>query len=161
MGNPILGTDMVTQVGLLVHDIEKTRDEYARFLGVEPPPIEMTGTLEVSRTKYLDRPTEARAKLAFFHVGPNVDIELIEPDKDPNSTWRHDLDTKGEGFHHIAFVIRDMKEKIKIMEENKCKLLQTGEYSSLTGRYAYVDANESLKLVIELLENDQQPVGNG
>jgi hypothetical protein len=154
MGDPILGTDVVTQVGLLVYDIEKTRDEYAKFLGVEPPPIKTTGTPEVSKMKYLDQPTEACAKLAFFHVGPNVDIELIEPDKNPNSTWRHDLDTKGEGFHHIAFVIRDMKEKIKIMEDHKCKLLQTGEYSSRTGRYAYVDANESLKLIIELLEND-------
>jgi hypothetical protein len=32
------------------------------------------------------------------------------------------------------------------------KLLQTGEYTG--GRYAYIDANEKLKLMLELLEND-------
>jgi hypothetical protein len=152
MGAPLLGTEVVTQVGLLVHDIEKTRHEYAKFLGVDPPPVEITGAIDVAQTKYLGKPSEARAKLAFFHVGPNVDIELIEPDKDPNSTWRHDLDANGEGFHHIAFVIKGMKEKIAILEKNNFKLLQTGEYTG--GRYAYIDANETLKLVLELLEND-------
>jgi hypothetical protein len=152
MGKPLLGTEVVTQIGLLVKNIEKTRVEYAKFLGVDPPPVQVTGTLEEAQTKYKGKPSEARAKLAFFHVGPNVDIELIEPDKDPNSTWRHDLDANGEGFHHIAFVIKGMKEKIAVMEKNDCKLLQTGEYTG--GRYAYIDANNALKLVLELLEND-------
>jgi 4-hydroxyphenylpyruvate dioxygenase-like putative hemolysin len=81
-----------------------------------------------------------------------VDIELIEPDKNPHSTWRHDLDANGEGFHHIAFFIKGMKEKIEICGKAGFRLLQTGEYTG--GRYAYIDANEKLKLVLELLEND-------
>jgi len=100
----------------------------------------------------MGQPSEARAKLAFFKAGENLNIELIEPDKDPNSTWRHDLDANGEGFHHIAFVINGMKEKIEICGKQGFKLLQTGEYPG--GRYAYIDANEKLKLVLELLEND-------
>jgi hypothetical protein len=87
-----------------------------------------------------------------YAVGPNVDVELIEPDKNPNSTWRHDLDANGEGFHHIAFVVKGMKDKIAACEKQDFKLLQTGEYAG--GRYAYVDANNALKLVLELLEND-------
>ena len=84
-------------------------------------------------------------------MGPNVQIELIEPDHEP-STWRNDLDRKGEGFHHIAFVVRDMKGSIQKLEEGGMKLLQTGEYTG--GRYAYLDANDTLKLVLELLQND-------
>jgi hypothetical protein len=152
MGTPLLGTEVVTQVGLLVHDIEKTRLEWAKFLGVEPPPVQDCGDTDEAQTRYLGQPSKATAKLAFFHVGPNVDVELIEPDKDPNSTWRHDLDANGEGFHHIAFVIKGMKEKIAVLEKNNFKLLQTGEYTG--GRYAYIDANDPLKLVLELLEND-------
>jgi catechol 2,3-dioxygenase-like lactoylglutathione lyase family enzyme len=152
MGNPILGTDVVVQVGLLVNDIEKTKKEWAAFLGVEEPEASLTGALSEAQTKYVGKPSEARARLAFFHVGPNVDVELIEPDKNPNSTWRHDLDANGEGFHHIAFFVKGMKEKIEICGKAGFQLLQTGEYTG--GRYAYIDAKDPLKLVLELLEND-------
>ncbi|MDR0758767.1 MAG: VOC family protein [Treponema sp.] len=152
MGSPVLGTNLLCQVGILVNDIEKTSQDWAEFLGVEPPEIQITGDVNEARTRYSGAPSEARAKLAFFHVGPDVDVELIEPDKDPASTWRHDLDVNGEGFHHIAFVVQGMKEKIAACERAGYKLLQTGEYSG--GRYAYIDADEKLKLVLELLEND-------
>jgi len=152
MGNPILGTEAVCQVGILVHDIEKTKMDWAEFMGVEPPEVVMTGALSEADTRYRGKPSEARAKLAFFQAGPNLTIELIEPDKDPNSTWRQDLDAKGEGFHHIAFFVKGMKERIEICGKQGFELLQTGEYTG--GRYAYVDANEKLKLMLELLEND-------
>ncbi|NLX83283.1 MAG: VOC family protein [Clostridiales bacterium] len=151
MEKPILGTNVITQIGILVHDIEKTSAEYAKFLGVEVPQWSETDAEETAQTKYLGQPSSARAKLAFFDVGPNLSLELIQPDHAP-STWRHDLDKNGEGFHHIAFVIRGMKEKIAVLQAGGMKLLQTGEYEG--GRYAYLDATKSLKLVMELLEND-------
>jgi hypothetical protein len=150
--SPLLGTDLLCQVGILVKDIEKTSKDWADFLGVEKPEVQITGDVNEAQTKYLGASSEARSKLAFFHVGPNVDIELIEPDKNPGSTWRHDLDANGEGFHHVAFVVKGMKEKIELCGKAGLKLLQTGEYTG--GRYAYIDANDKLKLVLELLEND-------
>jgi len=147
----ILGTHVVTQIGFLVHDIEKTARAYADFLGVEVPPIQMTDELEKAQTRYKGKPSTARAKLAFFKIGPTLDLELIQPTDEP-STWRDDLNRKGEGFHHIAFVIKGMKEKIAKLEKNGMKLLQAAEYTG--GRYAYIDANRDLKLVLALLEND-------
>jgi len=152
MSNPLLGTNVVTQIGILVHDIEKSKLDFAKFLGVEPPEVMVTGTLKEAQTEYKGKPSEARAKLAFFDVGTNVTLELIEPDNDPNSTWRNDLEKNGEGFHHIAFVVKGMKECIATLEANGMPLLQKGEYTG--GRYAYHDATDSLKMVLELLEND-------
>lgn len=151
MNKPILGTKVVTQIGILVHDIDKTSAEYAKFLGVDVPQWTETDIEEKAQTKYMGQPSKARAKLAFFDIGENLRLELIQPDHNP-STWRHDLDKNGEGFHHIAFVIKGMQEKITLLEKNGMQLLQTGEYEG--GRYAYMDANDSLKLVLELLEND-------
>ena len=151
MGNPVLGTDLVCQIGLLVNNIEKSSKDWAEFLGMDVPEFIITGTREEAETKFMGEDSEARAKLAFFPVWPNVTVELIEPDRNP-STWRNDLDKNGEGFHHIAFVIKGMKEKIEICGKQGFKLLQTGEYTG--GRYAYMDANDKLKLVLELLEND-------
>lgn len=151
MNEPILGTDVVTQIGILVNDIDQAAADYAAFLGVEKPPILMTGTPEDAQTRYLGKPTPARTKQAFFKVGPNVEIELLEPDHEP-STWRRDLDERGEGFHHIAFVVKGMKAMNDKLEAGGMPLLQKGEYPG--GRYAYHDANKQLKLILELLEND-------
>jgi len=151
MKKGILGTQVITQVGLLVHDIEKTAQVYADFLGVPRPPIRLTDAWEKSQAKYRGNPTPARARLAFFDVGPGLQLELIQPDEKP-STWREDLDRKGECVHHIAFRIRGMKEKIADLAAENMPLVQSGEYTG--GRYAYVDANKDLKVLIELLEND-------
>ena len=151
MEKEILGTKIVTQIGFVVNDIEKTSQAFADFLGVEKPQWSLTDTIDKTHGEFNGQPCPARAKLAFFHVGETLDIELIEPDETP-SVWRNVLNEKGEGVHHIAFVINGMKEKILALEANGMKLMQRGEYTG--GRYAYIDCVDQLKTIVELLEND-------
>jgi methylmalonyl-CoA/ethylmalonyl-CoA epimerase len=150
MENKILGTKVITQIGILVHDIEKTSQAYAEFFGVEKPQYSITDELDKAQTQYRGKRSDARAKLAFFDMG-SLELELIEPDHNP-STWRESLDRNGEGPHHVAFVIKGMKEKNAVLERNQMPLLQKGEYTG--GRYAYIDTLRDLKVIIELLEND-------
>jgi len=150
MSNNVLGNNVITQIGLLVNDIEKTSQMYADFFGVEKPNWLWTETVDVARTEYLGNSSEARAKLAFFNMG-SLMLELIEPDHNP-STWRESLDRDGEGFHHIAFMVEGMEEKLAVLEAKGMPLLQKGEYKG--GRYAYVDTFPQLKVIVELLEND-------
>ena len=151
MEKNILGTNIVTQVGILVSDIEKSSQDFADFLGMDKPNWFLTDGYDKTQAEYMGKPSNAKAKLAFFNVGPTLTIELIEPDTEP-STWRDDLNKNGEGVHHIAFVVKGMKEKIEICRRNGMPLLQKGEYAG--GRYAYMDSNNALKVLIELLEND-------
>ncbi|MCC3374696.1 VOC family protein [Cohnella sp. REN36] len=151
MEKNVLGNNVITQIGLLVRDIEKTSQAYADFFGVDKPQWFWTGAADVARTEYRGAPSEARAKLAFFDMG-SLQLELIEPDDQP-STWRESLDRDGEGFHHIAFVIDGMQEKVAALGRQGMPLQQKGEYTG--GRYAYVDTMKELKVLIELLENDR------
>jgi len=151
MDKNILGTNAVVQIAMVVHDIEKTSQAFADFFGVEKPDWFLTGPLEEAETEYRGKPSKARAKLAFFPIGENLSLELIEPDMEP-STWREGLDKNGEGIHHIAFNIKGMSEKIVALEKNGMELIQKGEYTG--GRYAYIDTESTLKTVLELLEND-------
>lgn len=151
MDKNILGNKVITQIGLLVNDIEKTSQTYADFFGIEKPDWFWTAAADEAQTEYRGERSEARAKLAFFDMG-SLQLELIEPDHNP-STWRESLDQNGEGFHHIAFVIDGMKEKIALMEGRGMPLLQKGEYTG--GRYAYMDSFRDLKVLVELLENDK------
>jgi len=151
MDKGILNTRVVAQVGIIVKDIEKTAKKFADFFGMEMPEISITDTYDKALTQYKGQPSEARSKLAFFHMDNGLDIELIEPDDKP-STWREFLDTHGEGMHHIAFVIEGMQDKIDKLSDKGMTVIQKGEYTG--GRYAYVDATDDLKMIIELLEND-------
>lgn len=150
MTTNLLGNHFITQIGILVHDIEKTSQTYADFFGISKPAWFWTDTVDKAQTEHRGTSTEARAKLAFFDMG-SLQLELIEPDAHA-STWRESLDQNGEGVHHIAFVIEGMKEKIQLLEQNGMPLLQKGEYTG--GRYAYMDSAKDLKVLLELLEND-------
>ena len=150
MAEPALGSTTITQVGIIVRDIEAKARAWAEVLGLPVPEIEISDDYEHARTEYEGQPSEARARLAFFHLGP-VDLELIEPIGEP-STWRDQLDQHGDSLHHIGIEIKGMVEKTAYLEAKGLPLVQRGEY--IGGRYAYFDGNTRLGAIVELLEND-------
>ncbi len=91
-----LGTTTVTQIGLVVANIDKSIDAYCSVLGLPRPDVIETDEYEKAKTSYRGHPTPARAKLAFFDLG-QVSLELIEPVGEP-STWKEALEKNGEGF---------------------------------------------------------------
>ena len=46
---PVFGTSKCAQVGILVHNMEKSVQAYAAFLGVDVPAICQTGEYEEAR----------------------------------------------------------------------------------------------------------------
>lgn len=150
MTEPTLGTNIVTQVGIIVRDIETKARAWSEILGLPMPNIIITDTVDKTQAEYNGKPTSARAKLAFFHMG-QLDVELIEPIDGP-STWKDQLDQHGDSLHHIAFNIKGMQEKVAYLDSKGVPLIQRGEYTG--GRYAYLDGIAQLGTVLELLEND-------
>lgn len=150
MADQVLGTTIITQVGIIVGDIEARARAWADILGLPMPEIHVTDTVDLARTEYQGRATPARARLAFFHLG-QVDLELIEPLGEP-STWKDQLDQHGDSLHHIAFAIQGMQEKLAYLDARGMPLIQRGEYTG--GRYAYVSSSRQLGTILELLEND-------
>ena len=150
MTKQTLGSTTITQVGIIVRDIEAKARAWAEVLGLPVPEIMITDAYERAQTEYNGKPSNAQAKLAFFHLG-QVDLELIEPVGRP-STWQDQLDEHGDSLHHIAFEIKGMPEKVAYLEAKGLSLVQRGEYPG--GRYAYIDGNAQLGAILELLEND-------
>lgn len=149
----IVGTHLVAQVGFIVKDVEAAKKKWAEFLGLEvPPPTQPIGAYETTQTVYQGQPApEAYCWMAFFDVGPGLQLELIQPNDKP-STWRSFLDEHGEGIHHVAFQVRDSKACVARAEAAGLKLVQHGVYGDGSGEYNYLDAPD-LKCVVELLES--------
>jgi methylmalonyl-CoA/ethylmalonyl-CoA epimerase len=146
-----IGASAICQIGLVVRDIERTAKDYADVFGMDMPAINITDPAEVAHTKFRGTPTQARAKLAFFKMGP-ISLELIEPVGGP-STWREFLDEHGEGVHHIAFRIEGMERVLTFLDGKGIPVVQSGDYTG--GRYAYADSTAHLGVILELLENIQ------
>jgi methylmalonyl-CoA/ethylmalonyl-CoA epimerase len=152
MAVPQFDDKVVFQVAFVTDDIEKTANWMAGFFDMPVPEISMSGPRSEAETEYMGDPSEARCKLAFFEFG-NVTLELVGPDENP-SCWRDFLDKDGPGCHHIAFKVNGMKKKIAGFEQGGYPLLQKGEFTG--GRYAYVDTEPQLGILIELLEFDKR-----
>ncbi len=148
----MVGTNLLAQVGFVVQDIEETKRKWADFLGVVVPQTQPCGDYEITQTVFEGKPApKANCLLAFFDVGPGLQIELIQPNDEP-STWRDFLTEHGEGMHHLAFQVKNSKAQIANAEAAGMRLVQHGVYGDGSGEYNYLDAPD-LKCIVELLEN--------
>lgn len=108
-----LGNHFVTQIGILVNDVEKVSTAYAEFLDWKSRKLSLQ-IQKIRRRLGIMARRRWRGEVGFFDMG-SLQLELIEPDQQP-STWRDYLNEHGEGPHHIAFVVEGMKEKIMLLE---------------------------------------------
>ncbi|MGI6367021.1 MAG: VOC family protein [Anaerolineae bacterium] len=150
MANGLLPNNIITQVAIVTDDIVALAARWAAVLGVPAPEPHWTDTRELAHTTYRGEPTEGRSLLAFFDLGPQVRLELIQPDEHP-STWREFLDRNGTALHHIAFNLKGMDEVLATLDGAGMPTVQRGDYTG--GRYAYVDSEAALGCILELLEN--------
>jgi catechol 2,3-dioxygenase-like lactoylglutathione lyase family enzyme len=136
------------QISLVVRDIEETAGKWAEVFGLKAPEITLTDGPELAHTSYKGKPTDARAKLAFFQFGP-ISVELIEPVGGP-STWQEFLDKNGPGLHHIGLTSKNAEKMTSKLENMGIDILQQGDFTG--GRYTYFDSGPALGAILELLE---------
>lgn len=148
----IMGSLCVKQIGFIVRDVEASKKKMAEFLGVAVPPTVDSGEYAVTGTVVDGQPApEAACNMAFFDL-ENIQLELIQPNG-VKSTWQDYLDQHGEGIHHIAFGVKGTDAVIQACEGMGMPCVQRGKYGDGSGEYAYMDATESLKCIIETLES--------
>ena len=76
-----VGTSLFAQVGFIVKDLEATKRKWAAFLGVPVPDTCDGGEYAVTGTTFEGQPApEANCLMAFFDVGPGLQLELPSED---------------------------------------------------------------------------------
>jgi methylmalonyl-CoA/ethylmalonyl-CoA epimerase len=149
-----LETSIVTQVALVVRDIEAVKAKWAALLDVPVPPTVGAGEYAVTGTSYRDRPApDAGCVMAFFDISPTTQLELIQPNG-AASAWQDFLDVHGEGVHHLAFHVTDTTARLDVLGADfGWPTIQRGRYGDASGEYAYVDSVDDLKVMLETLES--------
>lgn len=139
----------ITQVAIVVKNIEEARDFWAELLGADKNPIIETEGWERSHMTFRGAPSEGKAKLTFFDL-ENIVLELIQPVGGP-SIWQDFLERHGEGIHHIAFNIENLDETLERFAEMGIGVEQKGDFEG--GCYVYMNSKGKLGAIIELLHH--------
>jgi catechol 2,3-dioxygenase-like lactoylglutathione lyase family enzyme len=150
-----IGTDLVIQVGLVTNDLAAMAQRYMDVLGLSEPSQQETPGYQITEARFNGEPTQATAKLAFFDFG-QAQLELIQPDQLP-SVWRNDLNTYGDGGHHIAFKVQSTQQAVEHFAKHGIGVVQQAYYADRSGMYTYIGSKAALGVIIELLENFAQP----
>jgi len=147
-------------VGIVVRDLDKTLNNLTNIFGIGPFRIEEfppKNDKDVKMT-YHGEPANFSAKFCFAEIG-NVEIEIIQPISG-QSIWFDFLEKRGEGIHHLKFLVPGLEETEQYLHDNDLELTQVGSaVGPNKGRYwGYIDSEDQFGFVLEILTelNDKQ-----
>lgn len=100
---------------------------------------------------YIEELKENRVKVAGLKVG-DVNIELLEPlsSDSPIQTF---LEKRGEGIHHIAYLVKDISKTLNSLKEKGLSLIDEKPRSGSHGtKIAFLHPKSTFGVLIELVE---------
>ncbi len=109
MNTPI-SFDGFIQIAIVVSDIRKAAETWAKLFNVPVPEIRYNPPADNPDLTYRGRRAYYGLKLANIRAGQFV-IELHEPDE-RDSTFREYLDKHGNGVHHLGFEVGEKRDAI-------------------------------------------------
>ena len=97
----------IEHLGIAVSDLNKAEEVWTKLLGVPPykrEAVEREGVIT-----------------SFFQVGPNK-IELLESTR-PDGPIAKAIEKRGEGIHHVAFEVADIRAEMARLNAEGFQLL--------------------------------------
>jgi methylmalonyl-CoA/ethylmalonyl-CoA epimerase len=138
------------QIAFVVSDLERTLREFDTRLAAGPWRGWVFGPQGQGR-EYRGRPAEWTLRLALNSLSPQY--ELIEPLQGPSihADW---LANRGEGFHHVAYVVKSLERTTAEMEAaGHPAVARIHSFGAAgDGAAAYYDTEEALGFLVEAVE---------
>ena len=132
----------LNHVGIAVRSIDAQRPFYEHELGAEFECVE-------------DVPSQ-KVRVAFFRIN-DVRLELLEP-TDPTSSVQAFLDKRGEGLHHLAFTVDDIRARIAELKQSGLRMIdESPRLGSHEMQIAFVHPKSTFGVLMELCEPAMQP----
>ena len=129
--------DKIEHIGIAVRDINNSNEVFKALFGKAHYKIEEVLSEGV--------------KTSFFEVGPNK-IELLEA-KNEQSPIAKFIEKKGEGIHHIAFAVSDIRKEMERLEKEGFKLLSKEPKIGADNKLvAFVHPKSSNGVLVELCQ---------
>ena len=124
-------------VGIAVESIDDHKTFYEGELGLEFEGLE-------------DVPSQ-KVRVAFFRAG-DVRLELLEPTSE-DSTVAKFIEKRGQGLHHLAFAVEDIKDRIAELRASGLRMIdESPRAGSHQMQIAFLHPKSSGGVLTELCE---------
>ena len=128
----------IDHIGIAVKDLNRQVKFYNDVLG-----LKCSGIEEVP---------DQKVKVAIFPVG-EIRIELLQPTAE-DSPIAGFLEKKGEGIHHIAYLVSDLDTNLKRLQEQEIQLIDAKPRIGAGGhKIAFLHPNSTFGVLTELCEH--------
>ena len=128
----------IDHVGIAVSDLEKAINVYEKILNL---PCIKTETVE-----------SEKVETAFFETGQSK-VELLGPTS-PDSVIQKFVDKRGEGIHHIAFEVDDIRAEMQRLKDEGFTLLNEAPKKGADNKLvAFVHPKDNHGVLIELCQS--------
>lgn len=130
--------EKIEHIGIAVRDLEKSNELFASLFGESHYKVEEVASEGV--------------RTSFFRNGPNK-IELLEA-TDPASPIAKFIEKKGEGIHHIAFAVKDIRSEMKRLAAEGFQLLnEEPKHGADNKLVAFLHPKSTNGVLIELCQD--------
>jgi 4-hydroxyphenylpyruvate dioxygenase-like putative hemolysin len=143
----------IFQVGVVVKNLDDAMKKYWNIYGIGPWTIYTFNPSKVKNMTVRGKPVDYAMRVGFCFVG-SLQWELIEP-LDDKSIYSEFLKTKGEGLHHLAFVVENYNEVVGYLKEKGIGILQGGTTPD-GSTYTYLDTQDTLYCIAEIFDLPQE-----
>jgi methylmalonyl-CoA/ethylmalonyl-CoA epimerase len=132
------GLTKIEHIGIAVKSLQEANKTYEALFGAKA---------------YKEEAVESEGvKTSFFKAGPNK-IELLEATHE-NSPIAKFIEKKGEGIHHIAFAVPNIKAEMKRLSNEGFKLLNEIPKKGADNKWvAFLHPKSSHGVLIELCQD--------
>ena len=142
----------IDQVALIVENLDKAMQKFSDRLGVGPWRIYTYGKPLVKKMAYRGQPADFAMRIALSSIGA-LNIELIEMIHG-ETIYAEYVAKHGYGLHHWGIFVDDMGAALAEAAARGIEVIQEGSGFGLdgSGHYAYLDTEDSMGIVLELIE---------
>lgn len=138
---------LITQICIVVHDVQKANANWAKVLGLPAEKIETIFPDGILHYAHDQAVAYKGIQVAKYNLG-NLVLELLQPGETP-SPWKAHLDQYGQSVFHVCILVDDRKIFQQTLAEIGVGLpYHIGYFPG--GSYSYVDAKEQLGLELSV-----------
>lgn len=133
----------VDHIGVAVRSISEVLPFYEKTLGLQLQGIEHV--------------EEQKVKVAFLKIG-ETKIELLEPTSEDSAVAKF-IENRGEGIHHLALGVDDIKKRIEDLRNNGVKMIDETPRNGAGGAsIAFLHPKAANGVLVELCEKREGTV---
>jgi methylmalonyl-CoA/ethylmalonyl-CoA epimerase len=131
----------IAHIGVAVKNLEASTETFSRLLN----------TKDVKTEEVNDQ----KVRLAFFHVG-EMSIELTESTS-PDSPISKFIEKRGEGVHHVSFVVDDIRAELARLKSEGFQLIDEQPRLGAGGYWiAFVHPKSTNGVLIEISQKRKE-----